>query len=137
MDYLIAAAGLAFVIYWSIRYFWKRSQVKASVKWSSAEATIQSGNKQAVYHSRYGSLTLPCFAFTYVVAGEYFSGEFSLDIREENAADAATRDFVNRKFNIHYDPKKPEHWYIPDSEIDGYEVHQKLDPSLVELYPKD
>jgi len=139
MDFVIAACGVGFVIYLIYRvviYFRNEREVKKSENWLTTQATIQGCDMQTVYHDRYTSITLPCFNFSYVVNGEYCSGEFSLDVRDSGAATSLVRELVDKSFEVRYDPAKPDCWYIAD-EIAGYEVHQALEPAMISLSPKD
>lgn len=83
-------------------------------------------------------IMLPCFAFSYVAAGENLSGRFSLFTNGEEEGESLARKMIKRELEIQYDPKHPSTWYIPDKKIEGYEVEQKMSPHLLEKsYPSD
>jgi hypothetical protein len=83
-------------------------------------------------------IMLPCFAFSYVAAGENHSGRFSLFTNGEEEGESAAKKMVGREIEILYDPRRPSTWYIPDKKIEGFEVEQKMSPHLLEkLYPAD
>lgn len=107
------AAALGFLILRRAR------REDAAQNWPSAEATIQSAAIEEV-GSRYKDL-LPCFAFSYVVDGEYFSGRFCLYVKGDRA-DALIKDMIDAKLTVQYDPQKPERFSIPDESIEDCEV---------------
>lgn len=91
---------------------------------------------EIVYHSRSGSRTLPCFAFSYVVNGDYYSGRFSLEV-DGQRAEELTRELADRKLNVLYDPSNPDSWFIPVKQFAGFPLHQRLEENLTKLYPDD
>ena len=121
---------------WLITSVRKSRQLKAAKHWPLAEATIQSGAMEVVFHSRYGSRTLPCFAFTFEVDGEYHSGRFSLEADGERGEEL-TRNLVNRKLTVSYDPYEPDNWFIPMTDFAGFPLHQRLEWGLTKLCPDD
>ena len=72
---------------------------------------------------------IPCFAFSYVVNGQHYSGEFALRANGDRA-ESLMRQMIEKKMAIHYDPKWPPDWYIPGGTIGGCEVMQKLHPQV-------
>ncbi|HWH58036.1 MAG TPA: hypothetical protein VN682_10420 [Terriglobales bacterium] len=52
----------------------QRKRVEQTERWSQAEATIESGRFEAPAQGR---VSLPTFAFSYNVAGNYYSGRFA------------------------------------------------------------
>jgi hypothetical protein len=104
--------------------------------WPKVVATIHSAAIETMDLDSKNEIDLPCFAFSYVVAGESYSVRFSLftDGREEG--ESMARKMIRRNVEIQYDPKRPSTWYIPKKEIEGYEVEQKMFPRR-SLYPKD
>lgn len=101
------------------RILWKASRDEAARNWPSAEATIQSAEMEEI-GTRY-KVELPCFAFSYSVDGEYYSGRFSLSAKEERAA-GLMKEMINRKLTIQYDPQKPSSFSIPAETIEDCEV---------------
>jgi len=83
-------------------------------------------------------IVLPCFAFSYVAAGENYSGRFSLFTNGEEEGESLAKKLIERQIELQYDPKRPSIWYISDKKIEGYEVEQKMSSHLLEkLYPSD
>lgn len=118
------------------RFVRKMNQVDDAKLWPGTEATIQTGKVEVVAHTRYGNIALPCFAFSYIVAGDYYSGRFALLARGDQA-DVLLKKLVDQKLRVNYDPKQPSTWHIPHELIEGCQVEQKISAELVKLYPDD
>jgi hypothetical protein len=127
----IILAVLGGLVSWRI---WQKYRVTKAKGWPKTEATIQSGGIDIVAQRRYISVVLPCFAFSYVVDGEYFSGRFALSATGDQADDLI-KEMIDRRFIVNYDPEKPSTFYIPDEFIEGCEVYQKLSDKLIPMYP--
>lgn len=125
-SFVVAAAG---ILYWRIAM-----RVRAARNWPVAEATIESAEMERVGIGRNAS-DLPCFAMSYVVKGQNYSGRFALRATGDRA-DELMRQMVSKKMAIHYDPTMPRGWYIPVETIGGCEVLQKLRPKLDSQEPK-
>jgi len=67
------------------------------------------------------AVQLPCFAFSYVVNGEYYSGRFSLSGRDDRSV-TLIREMIDRKLTVQYDPNKPSNYMISDDMIEGCAV---------------
>jgi hypothetical protein len=131
---LIAALAVVGGIFY--RFVRKMNKVDDAKLWPGADATIQSGELEVVAHMRYGSITLPCFAFSYTAKGEYYSGRFALLARGDQA-DVLLKKLVDQKLRVNYDPEQPSTWHIPHELIEGCQVEQKISAELVKLYPDD
>ena len=104
--------------------------------WPKALATIHSATMETMDLDDKNEIVLPCFAFSYVAAGENYSGRFSLLTDGQEEGEAVAKKMTERNFELQYNPKRPSVWYIPDKKMEGYEVEQKLFPRR-SLYPKD
>lgn len=91
----------------------------AAERWPSTEAAIQSAEVKEV-GLRYKT-PLPCFAFSYLVDGSYYSGRFALSVAGEQV-DTLLKALIGRTMIIQYDPKRPASFRIPDEFIEGYDV---------------
>jgi len=111
----------------------KRSKARL---WPLTEATIESGAMEAVAHSRYGDVTLPVFAFSYVVDREYYSGRFALFPYITDPGESIFARMAGRKLQVHYDPRKPAEWFLPEELIEGCKVEQEIGPHWNNYYPK-
>lgn len=109
-------------------------RVDKAKHWPSAEATIHSGKLEVVRHVRFGNIQLPVFDFSYAVDQTRFEERFALSMHTE-PADSLITKMVGRKLNVQYDPQNPASFYIPDKNIEGCKIEQKIG-SLVRLYPK-
>jgi hypothetical protein len=127
--------GSIVVIACAIFYWRTVRRVKAASGWPVAEATIQSAELEKVGIGRKAS-DLPCFAFSYVVKRENYSGRFALRVTGDRA-DNLMRQMIDKTMAIRYDPTMPRGWYIPVDTIGGCEVIQNLRPKLVPQGPKD
>jgi hypothetical protein len=136
MDYLFALAGLGFFGYWIARFVLKMWRLNRSRHWPTTEATIQSAEIEVVNSGKYIKSKLPCFAFTYSVNEETFSGRFSLEAWGEQA-ERSLKELLDRKLTVQYDPRKPEFWHIPSEVFAGFPLHQKLELWAGKLYPDD
>src|SRR5947207_4975457 len=59
---------------------WQVGTVRKAKRWPKTEATIQNviGAIEVVAQTKFNTLRLPVFAFSYQVQGEYYSGRFAL-----------------------------------------------------------
>lgn len=99
------------------RIFWDANREKEAKSWPSTEATIESAEMGTVRY-RKSSALYPCFAFSYVVGGEYYSGRFSLLGCNDRSA-ALIREMIDKKFTVQYDPAKPDSYAIPNCMVEG------------------
>ena len=136
MDLLFEFAGLCFIIFWSMRYVIRMHKLRESKHWPSTEATIQTAEIETVTTSRSGATRLPCFAFTYQVGQEVYSGRFSLEAWGEEA-ERLIVTLINKKLTVQFHPGKSQVWHIPLEMYAGCFLHQKLEFSIGKLYPDD
>lgn len=121
-------AGYAF---WSR---WKDKRIQETEDWPNAEATIQQAEIQKFGGPKSPVYFYPCFAFTYLANDEYHSGRFGLEV-EGDPADRLIKEMIDRKLIICYKPEEPSTFYIPDEQIEGYDVLQKRSPDNNPYYP--
>ena len=122
--FVLVVAIVGAIVLWNHR---NDKRVEEAANWPTTEATIQQtefqefgGNsRNDVVHS------YPCFVFTYIVKGEYYSGSFGLAVEGE-PADRLIHEWADKKVTVNYRPAKPSEYYIPDELMEGYEVLQKL-----------
>src|SRR5579863_4750082 len=126
--------GIAILVGW---WLWQWKLVKGTKGWPSAEATIESGAIEEVARARGAVVNLPTFAFSYQVAGEYYSGRISLLPYITDPNEGLMARMIGHKLQIRYDPRHPQVWYVTDTLIEGCKVEQKIGPHLVGFYPKD
>jgi hypothetical protein len=120
--YLVA--GVVVVVAFGRVYaaYVEKNRLKGAVDWPEAEATIRSGNVRLVGRGGHRTQKLPFFAFSYEVDGEYYSGRFGLQVDEERAGQLS-RDLVDTKITVRYDPKRPETYCLPEElPVEGYRV---------------
>lgn len=132
--FLLALAFIIALLVWNRRH---KKQIEEAASWPTTEATIQQADFQEfTTNSRVEPAHLyPCFVFSYVVNGEYFSGRFGLTVEGEQA-DTLIREMNGRKLTVSYNVNRPSEYYIPDEMMGGYEVLQKLSARGA-VYPVD
>lgn len=128
--FFLALMGVAL-----ISWLWRRGQAKKAVHWPVAEGTVESGAIEAVAHSRYGTIELPVFTFSYRVGTDRFGGKFALRPYITDPGTTVTERLIGRKLAVHYDPRQAHRWFIPDEFIEGCRVEQTLSPDLVNYEP--
>jgi hypothetical protein len=129
-----AAVGVPVAIF-GLWWWKKQREIDGARQWPQTEATIESATIETYAGSRSGTVELPTFGFSYGVAGQYYSGRFSLMPYDDPRESLLVR-MAGRKLLVHYDPEHPEIWFISDAIIEGCKVQQKMGPRLVALYPK-
>jgi len=132
---LVLLGLVAIVVAVAIGWWWRqRKRVEETEGWFQTEATIESGGLEGTAQGR---ARLPTFAFSYQIAGKYYSGRFAL-LRHTADPDRSLIDrMIGRKLQVRYDPRRPEVWFIPDKVIEGCKVEQKVGPHFIALYPKN
>jgi hypothetical protein len=127
----VFAFGVAaiFAVWW-----WrKRLEVEEARQWPRTEARVESAALEPTAESR---ALRPTFSFSYEVAGESYSGRFALLRPRTVDRESLLVNMVGHKLQVHYDPRHPRIWFIPDELIEGCEVEQKMGPHLMALYPR-
>jgi hypothetical protein len=119
----------------ALLFWWISWRVKQARKWPVTDATIEAAAVERVGGGRRAA-DLPCFAFSYTIKGQNFSGCFALRAARDRA-DSVIKQLLHKKMEIRYDPKWPAGWYIPVDTIGGCEVIQKLRLKLETEQPND
>ena len=86
--------------------------------WPMIEATIQVSSAISIGRN---PADLPCFHYSYVIAGEYYSGCFGLHVYGDRAA-TLRKEMINRRFMVCYDPNQPSRNFFPEDTVEGYKV---------------
>lgn len=129
---IVILAAIAFLIVWPLRQRWR---VRNASTWPSTEATIEPP-AQFSMQDKYRLNSLPTFAFSYSVNGEYYGGRFSLLPYTADPGDSLFERMKGRKLQIRYDPRDPKVWFIPDKLIEGCKVQQWIDSNVLALSRK-
>lgn len=112
------------------------ANIEIARSWPAVEATIESGTLEHVKDSSARApIVLPVLAFSYQALGTFYGGRFSLSHLNTDA-DELIQKLIGRKLQVRYNPSEPEKWYIPDEQIEGCEVEQRIGPHVVALYPR-
>ena len=117
---------VALLLFTSVAVLFARRQVSArnALNWPLTEATIQ-----LVRIDHYGRNTgNPIYVgdFSYTVGDDYYSGTVGIS-GSFSTGKAAPEGLANQKFQVHYNPGKPEQFSIPQQEIGGF----LLDPTIL------
>lgn len=115
---------LAVLVFIAEGLVWLKKRAETSENWPTTEVTVQPG-EEFITSGRGGGVRIFCFSFPYLVNGEYRSGRFELlpDV-ELPDADAVLSRMKDRKFPVHYDPAKPETYYISENKMEDCDVLQ-------------
>ena len=113
----LAVVGGLFALVVMIMRGQKRAE--QAKRWPTAEVTIQSAGMELVNWGGRSKVELPVYAFSYVVAGEYYSGRFSLQAGEAPPSGTLKWELVGTKTTVHYDPKRPSTFSFADGLIAG------------------
>lgn len=140
-DYIRIAALSGLIVYFLWRTIWRWRKSKEAAKWPSVEGTIESGRREQVAGGGgKPKVILPVFAFSYQVAGEYYSGRFALlpYITDPFVGDSLfVEHMIGRKLHVNHDPLKPEVWFIADKLIEGCKVEQTISADWIYCPPPD
>jgi hypothetical protein len=111
---LIAVGATAVLV---LRFVRRPAPADNPANWPVTEATIQIVGR-AIGSAR-GSLPIDVGDFSYVVNDEYYSGRATIS-RSFSAHETQPKDLVNKKFQLRYDPRKPEKFDLAESDLEGY-----------------
>ena len=120
-------------------WWWRRQtrNIETARSWPAVEATIESGTIEAVQDSSARApIVLPVLAFSYQALGNFYAGRFSLS-HGNTDADELIQKLIGRKLQVRYDPSAPDKWYIPDEQMEGCKVEQRIGPHVIALYPRE
>jgi len=122
---LVLIAVLGVVVAIIVQLFRNAKREEEAQSWPTTEATVQSSAMETVASGR-SAVILPCFAFSYVVNGEYYSGRFSLSEASDRSA-TLLREMIDKKLTVHYNPTKPQDFLLPEVMSGGCEVRRIAD----------
>lgn len=108
---------------------------KKAASWPVTEGTIQSVGKVVVDAGR-NSYSVDIGDFSYKVDDEYYSGRLTIS-RSFSTGDHLPRDLVNEKIQVHYDPRKPQRYSVPQAELGGFLLDPFDEPFGQDVGPID
>ncbi|HEY1649286.1 MAG TPA: DUF3592 domain-containing protein [Terracidiphilus sp.] len=111
---LFILGALAALAIWLV---WQNARREKTESWPETEATIQSVGK--VIGSGRGSYPLDVGDFSYVVNGEYYSGRATIS-RSFSTGDVQPGDLVDKKFQVRYNPLKPDKYDVSQADVGGF-----------------
>jgi hypothetical protein len=119
LSVIVVAAAL---LYRFGRLYIFKQRMKDAADWPETEAVIQSAAMELVERVGHLRERLPFFSFSYVVESEYYSGRFGLRVPEDRAS-TLMREWINTKFAVQYDPKRPSVFSVPEEmSVEGFKV---------------
>jgi hypothetical protein len=122
INVLAVLAVVAALAYRFGRPYMAERRTRNSPEWPEAVATIQSAKMELVERAGHLRKSVPFFEFSYVVENDYYSGRFGVRV-DEARANALIREWLDTKFTVQYDPKRPSRFSVPDEmSIDGFRV---------------
>lgn len=129
---VIVLGALASLVIWLYR---RATHQENTDSWLMTEATIQSVGK--VIGSGRGSYPFYVGDFSYVVNDEYYSGRATISRSFSASGDIQPRDLVNKKFQVRYNPRKPEKYDLSQADIGGFVLDPYDDFLMHDLGPTD
>ncbi len=117
---LFFVGALAIIVVWIV---WEQIHPNKMEQWPMAEGTIQSVNTEITYQGR-GSTAHPVGDFSYRVGIEYYSGRLRVSCTDDGG-DRSPKTLVGRKISVRYNPQRPEEFFVPPTDVDGFSIGQK------------
>lgn len=108
---------------------------KKAANWPVTDGTIQSVGKVVVDAGR-NSYSVDVGDFSYIVNDEYYSGRLTIS-RSFSTGDRPPRDLVNQKIQVRYNPRKPEKFSVPQTELEGFLLDPYDEPFGNDVGPID
>lgn len=115
--YIVVLVTIFLLAYVVISVVRQPVSAKKAASWPVTEARIQSVGK--VIGTGRGSYPLDVGNFSYVVNDEYYSGRAMIS-RSFSTHGASPKDLINQKFQVRYNPRKPEKYSVPQAELGGF-----------------
>lgn len=109
---------------------WPVSPEKAA-NWPMAEGTIRSLGKVV-----YKSYSADIGVFSYKVNDEYYSGRLTVS-RSFSTGNRALTNLIDQKFQVRYNPRKPEKFSVPQQELDGFLLDPYFGPATSDIGSDD
>jgi len=93
----------------------RNSKGKGVSDWPLIEATIQSVNQRSACNPALADVA----EFSYTVNDDYFLGKVQIS-RSFSTHGASSGNLVDQKIQVHYDPRKPQRYSVPQAEVGGF-----------------
>lgn len=129
--FVVALGALALLVVWLYR---RAVPEENTDNWPVTEATIQSVGR--VIGSGRGSYPFDVGDFSYIVNGEYHSGRATIS-RSFSTGDDQPKDLVNKKFQVRYNPRKPDKYDLSQADVAGFLLDPYDDFLMHDLDPTD
>lgn len=129
---VIALAVLAILVVWLVWRYTHPNKVEA---WPLSDGTIQSVNT-VVVHSGRNSYSVEVADFSYSVEDEYYSGRLTIAPTTSNG-EVSPRRLIHQTIQVHYNPRKPEKFSCPQTEIGDFTLSPYDEPFGEDVDPID
>jgi hypothetical protein len=110
-----AVGAVAVFVLWRVR---RPTPADNPANWPETAGTIQAVRQVSVGSGRYTS-TLDVADFSYVVNDEYYSGIATIS-RSFSSGDTKLSELVDKKFQVRYDPCKPDKFDLSQADTGGF-----------------
>ena len=116
---------------------YRRLPVSAATaaSWPETEGTIRSVHRVVVNAGR-SSYFLDIGDFSYKVNDEFYSGQATIS-RGFSVGDDSSKELVDRKVRVLYDPQKPETFSFPQQQVGGFVVNPYAALNATDVDPID
>ena len=129
---IVGLAVFAILVIWLV---WRYTHPKEAEAWPSTSGTIQSVNTVVVHAGR-SSYSVEVADFSYSVDDEYFSGRLTITTTPSNQG-LSPRSLIHQTIQVNYDPRRPEKFSIPQTELGGFSLSPHYEPFGEDVDPID
>jgi hypothetical protein len=133
--YVIAFFTLCGLVILVVSFVRQSVRQKKESKWPVTEGTIQSVGRVYVNAGR-DSYFVDVGDFSYNVENEYYSGRLTIT-PSDSAGDLSPRVLIHQKLQVHFDPRKPGKFSVPQVELMGFRLDSYRERFATDVEPID
>jgi hypothetical protein len=89
-----------------------------AANWPVTEGTIQAVAR-VYYKTSENPDAIHVGDFSYSVNNEYYSGRVTIT-RSFSTHDSSAKDLIDQKFQVRYNPRRPEKYFVPQAELGSF-----------------
>ena len=135
VELIIALFILYAIVALVVSFIRRPVNAEKAANWPVTEGTIQSVGKVVVEAGR-DSYSVDIGDFSYYVNNEYYSGRLTIS-PSFSTGDRSPRDLINQKIQVRYNPRKPEKFSVPQTELEGFLLDPYNQPFGKDIGPID